>query len=301
MLELLRRVAPSDSTVLLLGESGTGKEMLARALHDSSHRALRPFVPVDCSGLNESLFESELFGHERGAFTGAVGRKRGLCEAAHLGTLFLDEIGDIPVPQQVKLLRLIETNTFRRVGSVDELRADFRLICATHRDLNAMVNEGTFRRDLYYRISSFPVRLPPLRERAGDIPLLVSSFLELEPCRHVRHVSDGALAKLRAYPFPGNIRELRNVIQRACLLVDGDTLLPEHLPEEIRNRGIEPALGGGVSELVPLATIEEQYLRWAVMHFAGDRAALARKLGISERTLYRRIGRLHVDGRHANH
>ena len=177
MLEMLQRVAPSETTVLLLGESGTGKELAAEAVHALSRRSSRPFVALDCSGLVESLFESELFGHEKGAFTGAYTRKVGMVESANGGTLFLDEVGDLSQSLQVKLLRLIETGTYRRVGSVDLLRADVRLICATHRDLQRMVDEGTFRADLYYRISAFPVRLPSLRERPEDIELLSRSMM----------------------------------------------------------------------------------------------------------------------------
>ena len=177
MLELIYRVAPSQTAVLLLGETGTGKELVAQAIHKASQRRDKPFVPLDCSGLTKSLFESELFGHEKGAFTGALSAKSGLVEAAHDGTLFIDEIGDIQLELQVKLLRLLETASFRRVGSVEPRRADFRLICATHRDLRAMVEAGTFRRDLYYRISVFPILVPPLRERRTDIPLLAEVML----------------------------------------------------------------------------------------------------------------------------
>ena len=218
MLELVTRVAPEPVTVLLLGESGTGKELVARSLHDMSLRSDGPFVPVDCSGLSETLFESELFGHEKGAFTGAYERKRGLVEASNRGTLFLDEVGDIPLSLQVKLLRLLETGAFRRVGSVEQRHSDFRLVCATHRNLEQMVADETFRSDLYYRMSAFPVHLPPLRERVEDIPILVESLLERSGQRESLRVHPKTQAILQSYSFPGNVRELQNVLLRACLL-----------------------------------------------------------------------------------
>ncbi|MGE5318876.1 MAG: sigma-54 interaction domain-containing protein [Hyphomicrobiaceae bacterium] len=286
MLELVRRVAPSGTTALLLGESGTGKELVAQAIHQQSGREQGPFVVVECSGLTETLFESELFGYEKGAFTGASQRKIGLVESAAGGTLFLDEVGDIPLGLQVKLLRLLETGTFRRVGGVETLRADFRLIAATHRDLKAMVERGSFRRDLYYRLSVFPIHLPALRERPGDIGLLADTLLaRLAPGRGYM-LSEAVRERLQTYDYPGNIRELRNIIERAMLMADGDTLLPEHLPPELAGEG-----GGmaGVDAIVPLETAELRYLQWALAHHGGDRKSLAVQLGISERTLYRKL------------
>ena len=222
MLELVARVAPSETSVLLLGETGTGKEMVARLVHESSRRATAPFVAVDCSGLTETLFESELFGHEKGAFTGATARKLGLVEAASGGTLFLDEVGDIPLAQQVKLLRLIESSSYRRVGGVTPLRADFRLVAATHRDLRRMVLEGSFRSDLYYRISAYPIPVPTLRERRDDILLLAESLLaRVRPGRPFV-IDEAARRALVAYDYPGNVRELRNIVERASLLADDD-------------------------------------------------------------------------------
>ncbi len=287
MLTLLERVAPSEAAVLLLGESGTGKELAAQALHDASPRARGQFVAVDCAGMTEALFGSELFGYEKGAFTGATSRKIGLVEAAAGGTLFFDEVGDIPLCLQVKLLRLLESGTFRRLGGVDPLRADFRLVLATHRDLKAMVEEGTFRRDLYYRISAFPVRVPPLRERREDLPLLVESLLARVGRRRLRMRAD-AMARLAAHDFPGNIRELRNIVERASLLADGDTILPEHLPEEIGAPAVAPQPEG----IVPLVEAERRYLRWALASHGEDRRALAACLGLSERTLYRKLREL---------
>jgi DNA-binding NtrC family response regulator len=293
VLGLVERVAPSEATVLLLGESGTGKEVIAAAVHDASLRSIGPFVPVECSGLTETLFESELFGHEKGAFTGAVSRKIGLVEAARGGTLFLDEIGDVPLSLQVKLLRLLETGTYRRVGGTEAQKADFRLICATHRDLKAMVEEGSFRQDLYYRLNTFPIELPPLRSRYDDLPLLIDSLLHrFAPARDVR-VSREAMDCLKNYPFPGNIRELRNIIERALLLADGTLILPEHLPPECCGTG---AAGASATpypdELVALDEAEARYLRWAVARFHGEKKQLAEKLGVSERTLYRKLSEL---------
>ncbi|MEJ2388245.1 MAG: sigma-54 dependent transcriptional regulator, partial [Chromatiaceae bacterium] len=293
MLELVQRVAGSEAAVLLLGESGTGKEAVAQAIHASCQRAQGPFVPVECSGLTESLFESELFGHEKGAFTGAQQRKVGLIEAAQGGTLFLDEVGDIPLSLQVKLLRLLETRTFRRVGSVDAKRADFRLVCATHRDLKSLVAAGDFRQDLYYRISAFPIPLPALRERGDDLPLLVETLLRrIQPRRKVS-LAPEAMACLQGYSFPGNVRELRNILERASLLADSDTILPEHLPEECRPA--TPAdpypstASPSVPAILPLEEVEHRYLRDILARFPGDRRTLAGKLGISERTFYRKI------------
>lgn len=290
---LVERVAPSEATVLLLGESGTGKELIASAVHEASLRADGPFVPVECSGLTETLFESELFGHEKGAFTGAVSRKIGLVEAARGGTLFLDEIGDVPLSLQVKLLRLLETGTYRRVGGIEPQKADFRLVCATHRDLRAMVDKGEFRQDLYYRLNTFPIELPPLRKRLEDLPLLIESLLHrFAPNRTIR-VSREALACIKQYAFPGNIRELRNMIERALLLADGDLILPEHLPPECcDSKGGKGAATPFPEELVPLEQAEARYLGWAVARFHGEKRQLAEHLGVSERTLYRKLREL---------
>lgn len=293
MLDLVSRVAPTATTVLLEGETGTGKELVARALHQMSPRADRPFVPVDCSGLTETLFESELFGHEKGSFTGAHNRKRGLVEAADSGTLFLDEVGDIPLPLQVKLLRLIETKIFRRVGSVKQLQADFRLVCATHRDLTEMVRTGNFRTDLYYRISSFPVELPPLRRRVDDLPLLADTIFGRLGCRDRCHLLPEALEALSIYEFPGNVRELANVLERACLLSDDGAIGVEHLPQALTDSqpnagrsGMYPVMPDSV---VHLDDFENRYIQWACRHFIGSRSELAEQLGISERTLYRKM------------
>ncbi|HJW26607.1 MAG TPA: sigma 54-interacting transcriptional regulator [Rhodocyclaceae bacterium] len=285
MLELLHRVAGRNTSVLLLGESGTGKELAAQTVHSLSPRKAKSFVPVDCSGMTESLFESELFGHEKGAFTGASQRKIGLVEAAAGGTLFLDELGDIPLSLQVKLLRLLETGTFRRVGGVETLRADFRLVAATHRNLPAMVEAGTFRRDLYYRIAAFPITLPSLRERREDLPLLARDILSrLSPERAMR-LSPAAEKALLAYDFPGNIRELRNILEQAVILADGDVIEPAHLPAVPADADAP----GHETDIVPLDVLERRYLREALARLDGDKAELARRLGISRRTIDRKL------------
>ncbi len=295
MLELIQRVAPGDTTVLLLGETGTGKELVARAVHEASNRNTGPFVPVECSGLTETLFESELFGHEKGAFTGATQRKPGLVEIARGGTLFLDEVGDIPLGMQVKLLRLLETGTYRRVGSVESHKAEFRLVCATHRDLKQMVSDGTFREDLYYRISTFPVALPPLRERIEDLPLLIETIVQRIASDKPRRLDRQALHCLRNYAFPGNIRELRNILERANLMADGETITINHLPAECRCPTDSKLTEVTDTNILPLVEVERQYLQRVLARFEGDKRELARQLGISERTLYRKLKLLAIE------
>jgi transcriptional regulator with PAS, ATPase and Fis domain len=290
MLALLNRASPSMTPILLLGESGTGKELAAQAVHALSPRRNQPFVPVDCSGIPENLFEAELFGYEKGAFTGAAQRKTGLVEAAAGGTLFLDELGDIPLHLQVKLLRLLESGTFRRVGGVETLHADFRLVAATHRNLVEMIEEGAFRRDLYYRIAAFPIHLPSLRERREDLPLLADALLaRLAPGRPLR-LTEAAMELLMQYDFPGNVRELRNILERAVLLADGDTVDVAHLPSALVTGHPAPAaqpLPG--REILTLDEIERRYVRQALQQLGGDKRELARRLGVSERTLYRKL------------
>lgn len=281
MMEMLARVAPAEAAVLLQGESGTGKELAAGAIHQMSKRAERPFVAVDCSGLPETLFESELFGHERGAFTGASARKTGLVEAAAGGTLFLDEVGDIPLSIQVKLLRLLETGTYRRVGSPELRKAEIRVISATHRPLAEMVEQGSFRQDLFFRLNVFPIVLPPLRERGEDILLLAEALLERLAGGRKLTLSGNAKNCLTSYRYPGNVRELRNVLERACLLCDGEVIQPEHLP------GLAAACAAPVAVAVKaLPALDREILQLAD---SGRRSDLARRLGISERTLYRRL------------
>ena len=294
MLEKILRVANSDAAVLLLGETGTGKELVAHAIHEASAREEGPFVAVDCAGMTETLFESELFGYEKGAFTGAMHRKQGLVEAASGGTLFLDEIGELPLSLQVKLLRLLETGTYRRVGGLDWLPADFRLITATHRDLPAMVQAETFRRDLYFRINTFPIRTPALHERAGDIPLLAESLLGRVDRKTNRRLSADAQQWLSRQRFSGNIRELRNLIERATLLADGEVIEREHLTEMADDLiAAAPSAAGGhafcVEQPVAMEDLEQRYLNWALSRCDGNVPQLARQIGMSTRTLYRRL------------
>lgn len=292
-LELIQRVASSEVPVLLLGESGTGKELAARAIHEASPRRGAPFVPVECSGLGEALFESELFGHARGSFTGAHQRKAGLVEAAAGGTLFLDEIGDVPAGLQVKLLRLIESSSYRPVGDTVARQADFRLVCATHRDLPKMLDEERFRKDLYYRINAFPISLPALRERPEDLVLLSQGILAASG----KTLSAEALATLLRHSFPGNIRELKNLLGRAALLSDGPEIQAAHLPPTLVGAPGRSEGGAGGwpwgERVLPLAEVERRYLEWVESHSKGDRKEMARQLGLSERTLYRKLKTLH--------
>ena len=286
----LQRVAPSRSSVLILGESGTGKELVARKLHERSPRSARRFVPVNVSAIPEGLLESELFGHVRGAFTGAVSARRGLFDEAHEGTLFLDEIGDLSLPLQAKLLRAIQEHRIKPVGGNEEHEVDVRIVGATHRDLEGMVQRGLFREDLYYRLNVVSVSLPPLRERAQDIPALVRHFLrkhERETGQVAPGLSPVALRLLEAYAWPGNVRELENVIERAVLLSAHGVITPDALPPRLqREEPIGPESPSG-EELPPLETVVESYVNRVIEHTGGNRTRAAQILGISRRTLHR--------------
>lgn len=286
----LSQAAATPAAVLLVGESGVGKELAARHLHDKSPRQLGPFVAVDCTTLTESLFESELFGHEAGAFTGCGGRKRGLFESAHKGTLFLDEIGEIPLPMQAKLLRALETGTFRRVGGREILHADIRLVAATNRDLKGGISAGTFREDLYYRVACITVTLPSLRERRGDILLLAEALLARinTANRRQARLTEAACARLLAHDFPGNVRELRNILQRAVALCHNQTI-------EATDLGLEDVNGAPGAIHKPATADwkhwERDQLQALATQYQGRRRLMAAALGVSERTLYRRLGR----------
>lgn len=289
-------IAETDAPALIHGETGTGKEMAAQLLHRKSPRAHGPFVTIDSTSFTEDLLANELFGHEPGAFTGCVGAKKGLVELADQGTLFMDEIGEIPLSLQAKLLRVLETGSFRRLGGTEERRVDFRFICATHRDLKAMVDAGSFRADLYYRINCMQVELPPLRHRQDDIPHLVEHFLSRKMLgKLTTPISDEAMALLRAYPFPGNMRELKNIVERAALLARGGAIQAEHLPDEIRHAG---ALRAELqrADLAALGhdchhddVLTPAQIQAALTRFHGNRRKTAAFLRISERTLYRRL------------
>ena len=291
--KLVARVAPSTATVLVVGESGTGKELAARAIHTRSPRANKPFVPVNCTALSESLLESELFGHARGAFTGAVAAKRGLFETANGGTLFLDEIGDMGPKMQAQILRVLQDGEMRPVGGTEAIRVDVRLVCATNRDLEAEVKSGRFREDLYFRINVVTVRMPPLRDRAGDIPILVRHFIAKIARRETRaeaSVSPEALEILCRYAWPGNVRELENAIERAMAMAKGNVVLPSDLPAEVCG-GSPVAPASIIDDRPSLGELEKRYIALVLAECGGNKKRAAEKLGIDRRTLYRAIER----------
>jgi len=293
LLNMVTRVSETESTVLIRGESGVGKELIARAIHRQSRRSRQPFVVVDCASLHENLLQSELFGHEKGAYTGAIRLKHGLFEVADRGTIFLDEIGELTPSLQVKLLRVLETGVFRRVGGTVDIKVDVRVIAATNRALEVMMKEGTFRDDLFYRINVFSLHIPPLRERRDDITVLVEHFIRnssIVPKRTAR-MSDEAMQVLRRYAWPGNVRELENVVERALILCDGGIVDPEHLPMGIR---VGPQVGASEDSdhLPTLHEVENRYIRRVLDECKGHRQKAARILGISERNLYRKLKEL---------
>ncbi|HQU41163.1 MAG: two-component system response regulator [Planctomycetia bacterium 21-64-5] len=280
VLRLIDRAGPTDKAILIQGESGTGKELVARALHRASKRVDKPLVVINCAALPETLLESELFGHEKGSFTGAVSAKQGLFELADGGTLMIDEIGEMPGSLQAKLLRVLEDGSFRRVGSLKECRVDVRLLAATNRDMAAEVRAGRFREDLYYRINVMSMELPPLRQRAGDVPLLAAKFLgpgwEIEP---------QAMQALEAYAWPGNIRQLINVIERAKILAEGTMVRWQDLPSEVRSPTHDTHAMNGQSD--KLDEIERAHVVDVLEREKGNKARAARALGINRRSLYR--------------
>jgi DNA-binding NtrC family response regulator len=290
---LVERVAGTESTVLIRGESGVGKELVARAVHRLSRRNKQPFVVVDCASLHENLLQSELFGHEKGAYTGAIRLKHGLFEVADRGTIFLDEIAEITPPLQVKLLRVLETGVFRRVGGTADVKVNVRVIAATNRDLESMIRTGSFREDLYYRLNVFSLQIPPLRDRPDDIPLIVDHYIRnsaIVPKRKVK-TSAEAMEVLRRYPWPGNARELENVVERALILCDGSAITAEHLPLGVR---LGPSADGNDSsgQRPTLEEVERRYIRQVLDECRGHRQNAARILGISERNLYRKLKEL---------
>jgi DNA-binding NtrC family response regulator len=284
VLRVIDRVAPTDSSVLILGESGTGKELVARALHERSSRAAQAFVPIHCGALPREVLESELFGHEKGAFTGAINAKPGLIELAEGGTLFLDEIGEMEPESQVKLLRVLESRSFYRVGGTRRRTVDMRLVAATNRDLAEAIRANQFRQDLYYRINTITVLLPPLRERREDISPLVQHFLEQTAVYGQKRVSREALDALLRYDWPGNVRELQHAIERAVILCTGDEIQPEDLPADVRSgqAASGPASGS-------LEEMERQHIITTLKQVSGHRAKAAALLGIDPKTLYRKI------------
>jgi DNA-binding NtrC family response regulator len=310
VLELVRKAARSEANILILGESGTGKELVARAVHANSPRVAEPFVPVDCASLHESLLESELFGHEKGAFTGAATAKPGLMETAHHGTLFLDELGELPLGLQVKLLRSLQERQIRRLGGTRQIDVDVRIVCATNRDLGALVAARKFREDLYYRVNVIDIVLPPLRERLGDVELLATYFMR--KCKRsgdatVKGFEPGAMLSLEAYSWPGNVRELQNVIERACALAEGGTITPAELPLHLRTPTPleeqspltdEPPMVESANDLTLkeskkrwISQLEAAYVEDLLKREGGNISQAARKAGVDRKTLHRLLNK----------
>ena len=303
VLETVRQVAPSKATVLITGESGTGKELIARAIHQLSPRARQPLVAVHCAGLPRELIESELFGHEKGAFTGAHERRIGRVEQAQGGTLFLDEIGEIDATIQIKLLRFLGERTFERVGSNKTLTADVRLVTATNKNLEERVKSGAFREDLYFRLKVVEIRLPPLRERTGDILLLAQDFLREFARENDKKVNDFAAESLEAlmqYGWPGNVRELRTAIEHAVVLCRGEKITPRDLPPNVRGNGAAQAAADAARLLtqndLTVQEAEKQLMIRALKESSGNRTLAAKKIGISRRTLHRKLHTYHLEG-----
>ena len=298
--DLLPQIASSDATVLIHGETGTGKELMARAIHDLSPRRNKPFVPVNCGALPDTLLESELFGYVKGAFTGAVANKAGRFALAEGGTIFLDEIGDISPAMQVRLLRFLQEKTYDPLGAIEIRRANVRVIAATHRDLAAMMRKGTFREDLFYRLNVVRLDLPPLRKRKEDIPLLVEHFIarfNRRQGRSVAAIAPDAMAVLMAYDYPGNVRELENIIERAFVLCSGGRIELAHLPAELTGgqSGSAPSLQAGRSLAEQLNEAEARAIRAAIEQCGGNRMAAARALGLHKSTLFRKIRALGIE------
>jgi DNA-binding NtrC family response regulator len=297
VLSVVRRVAPSDATVLIRGESGTGKELIAKALHYASPRAARPLVKVNCAALAESLLEAELFGHEKGAFTGAVTARKGRFELADGGSLFLDEIGDLPPHLQVKLLRVLQEREFERVGSSRPVKVDVRLLAATHRNLEALVRDGRFRDDLYYRINVVTIPLPPLRERREDLPLLIDHFLRAfadKNAKSIRGLTREAHEALLRYDYPGNVRELENLIERAVVLTRDDVIGLTDLPLSLDPQATEPERGPGL--VAAVEGLERRMIREALAKADGVQTRAAELLGIGERVLRYKLKKYGLSG-----
>ena len=290
VLDLVERVAPTDATLLIQGESGTGKELIAQAVHQASPRAPRPFVAVNCGAVPEALLESELFGHVRGAFTGAIASKLGLFEEAHGGTLFLDEVGEMPAALQVKLLRVLQSGEFRRLGATQALTTDVRVLAATNRDLVEMVRQGMFRDDLFYRLNVIRVVVPPLRERREDIPALAEHFLARSAGKLNRELrlSAEAVERLLRYPWPGNVRELENAIESATILARGATVSPDDLPPHVA-AGLELGPSPALPRQITLAEAERIHILQTLERFGGNHSSAAEALGIGRTTLWRKL------------
>ncbi len=294
VLRLAETVAPTDSTVLITGESGTGKEVIARYIHDLSSRAENSFLSINCGALPESLLESELFGHVKGSFTGAVKDKSGLFTAANQGTFFLDEIGETTPSTQVKLLRVLQQREVIPVGATESVAVDTRMLAATNRDLEEEIKRGGFRADLFYRLNVIAVHLPPLRQRQDDIPLLAESFLARSAAQRkeaVKPITESALDIMMAYPWPGNVRELENALERAVILANGDSITVESLPERVTARRAEPLVSERIPTSPTLEAIERAYIQWVLQNEGGNKSRAADMLGIDPSTLYRKLAR----------
>ena len=292
VIQLIMKVAPTDSTVLVRGASGTGKELVARALHHNSPRRDKPLVTINCAALQETLLESELFGHERGAFTGAERAKAGLIEVADGGTLFIDEVAEMAPALQAKLLRVLEDGHYRRVGGTQEHRADVRVIAATNKPLEEEQKAGRFREDLYYRLNVFKIELPPLRERKEDIPELVQHFLTTRPVGGRCRIAPEALAALERYDWPGNVRELANVLERAQILAEDHVITTDDLPDSIVDAAPALAAPGDPGHL---SEVERRHVAEVLQQQQGNKVQAARALGISRRALYRLIAKYHLE------
>jgi two-component system response regulator HydG len=297
VIDRLRRIAPTDATVLIQGDTGTGKELIAQAIHQNSPRKSRPFVALNCAALSEHILESELFGHVKGAFTDASADRVGKFEYAHGGTLFLDEVGDMPLPTQIKLLRVLESSEITRVGSNETIKVNVRIISATNRDLEEAIRAGTFREDLYHRLKVVTITLPRLRDRTQDIPLLIDHFIRIHSQRHhkeIKSITTAARRRLVTYDWPGNVRQLKNIIE-SMIVVDYDQVLDvDDLPDELaatNNHTTIDVAGQGLSVLVgkSLADLEGMFIAETLEFAGGNREEAARMLGIGERTLYRKI------------
>jgi DNA-binding NtrC family response regulator len=290
VLKLIQKVADTDSTVLIQGERGAGKELVASSIHKQSARKTNPFVIIDCGSLQENLLESELFGHEKGAYTGAFSLKHGLFEVADSGTIFFDEIGEISPSLQVKLLRVLETGSFRRVGGVKSISVDVRVVAATNQDLQDMVRAGKFREDLFYRLNIVTISIPPLRKRTGDISILARHFAENHSVagKGFKTITPKAMELLEAYRWPGNVRELQNTIERAVILTEDESIKPEDLPSGLRSQ-VRNAVFDQAGPPQSLAQVEQRYIHSILGEVNGHRAKAARILKISERTLYRKL------------
>jgi DNA-binding NtrC family response regulator len=298
VMDLARKVAPSAASVVLQGASGSGKEVLAHAIHRLSTRRDGPFLALNCSAIPSTLIEAELFGHEKGAFTGATERRPGLLELASGGTLFLDEVGELPLEVQAKFLRVLEDRKVRRVGGRAEVEVDVRVLSATHQDLKRSVQAGTFREDLYFRLAVFTIDIPPLRERAADVPLLAQHFVErfaADSGKRIQGFTPGAMRLLLAYSWPGNVRELRNVVERAVILADGELIREENLPPGLEPGSVDASLRLPLG--LTLDEVERAYLLASLERAGGNKLRTAEGLGVSEKTLYNKLNRYAAEGR----